>query len=512
MGSYPKAQADVLSRPLQNLMEPGPGYATHVAAVDIDAADEPIQEPPLCVDLDGTLLRTDLLHESLFELLRRRPLAVLAVPLWLWRGKAHLKQKIAARAPLDASALPYHEPFLAYLREQHHKGRRLILATAANVDLAREVARHLGLFERVVASDARINISGAVKLERLRALFGEGGFDYAGNGRADLEVWGHARRAILVNPDRGVPPAARNVARVERIFEDRPLRAWTLLRALRLHHWVKNLLLFVPLAATHALHEGALLAQAALGFLAFGLTASSVYLLNDLLDLNADRQHPGKRQRPFASGALPIAHGIGLIPILLVAGIGIAASLPPLFLPVLGAYYAATLAYSFGLKRVAILDVLVLAGLYTARVIAGGIAVGITPSFWLLAFSMFLFLSLAVVKRYSELLTIGGAGENLRRRGYCAADLGALNGLGAASGLMAVLVLALYVNSEAVTVLYGQPELIWLLCPLLLYWMARVWLLTGRGDMRDDPVLFAIQDRVSHALAAAAALILWLAV
>lgn len=468
-------------------------------------------EPPLCVDLDHTLLRTDLLFESLIALLKQNPFLGFALPLWLMRGKADLKRQIAARVEIDPATLPYHRPLLDFLRAQRAEGRRLILATASDRKLAQPIADHLGLFEAVVASDGETNRAGSAKLESLRALIGMQAFDYAANARTDLEIWRHARRAILVNPEPAVQPRARRIVTVERVFEDRPPWAHTVLRAMRLHHWVKNTLIFVPLIATHELLDLRLLGQAALGFLSFGLCASSVYLLNDLLDLPADRRHPTKRLRPLASGALSIPHAVSLIPMLLLGAVALALLLPPAFLAVLGMYYATTLAYSFRLKRVPTLDVLVLAGLYTVRVVAGGAAIGVVPSFWLLAFSMFLFLSLAVVKRYAELLPFKDGEDRVVGRDYRPVDLAALNALGAASGLMAVLVLALYVNSEAVTELYRQPELIWLLCPLLLYWMARVWLLTGRGEMHDDPVVFAIRDRASHVLALLSAAILWFA-
>lgn len=508
MAFFHRAHMDVLAP--EGMRREAPLEQAEIRSADWKPYVAASVEPPLCVDLDQTLLRTDLLYESLFALLKRNPLFAFALPAWLLRGKAHLKHQIAARVEIDPATLPYNQPFLDFLNAQHECGRRLILATASNRRLAQPIADHLGLFQTVIASDARTNLSGDAKLEGLRSIIGKEEFDYAANARVDLAIWRHARRAILVNPESKVKGEANRILPVERVFEDRPRRTLTVLRAMRVHHWVKNLLIFVPLVATHALLDLNLLGQAALAFLAFGLCASSVYLLNDLLDLPADRRHPTKRLRPLASGTLPIREGILLIPALLASAVALALLLPPLFLGVLGAYYATTLAYSFRLKREPTLDVLVLAGLYTVRVIAGGAAIGVIPSFWLLAFSMFLFLSLAVVKRYAELLAADG-GEPVEGRDYRPADLAALSALGAASGLMAVLVLALYVNSEAVTVLYKRPELIWLLCPLLLYWMARVWLLTGRGEMHEDPVLFAIRDRVSHTLVLLAGIILWLA-
>lgn len=470
--------------------------------------------PPLCVDLDGTLIKTDLLVESFFLLLRKHPLVILLVPFWLLRGKARLKQELARRVELDVATLPYHPTFLAWLREQHAQGRRLALATSAAESFARQVADHLGIFSQMIATTADANLSGPCKAERLRDDFGERGFDYAGNGMVDVAVWAHARQAVLVNPARGVRERAVRITEIAAEFDDREgarLTPWS--KALRLHQWLKNVLVFVPLLAAHRAHESALLLQAGLAYLAFGLCASSVYLLNDLLDLPADRRHPRKQLRPFAAGALPVLSGTLAVPLLLVLAFLLAViALPPSFAGVLLGYYVLTLAYSLYLKQIVMLDGVVLAALYTLRIIAGAAATAIVPTFWLLAFSMFIFLSLALVKRHAELLAMQEAGQSTARgRGYQVDDLQLLQTLGGASGYSSVLVLALYINSSTGQALYRHPEAIWLLCPLLLYWISRVWLKTHRGDMHDDPVIFAMQDRVSQTLLVIGAVILWLA-
>jgi len=468
---------------------------------------------PLCVDLDGTLIRSDLLLESLFGLLKQNLFYLLLLPFWLLKGKAAFKQRIAERVELAVELLPYNEPLLEWLRGQRGQGRPLLLATASNVKYAEQVALHLGLFEGVLASNGATNLSGGRKRQRLMELYGERGFDYAGNSAADLRVWSHARRAVLVNTPAAVARQAEGLTEIEQRFQDPTPGLRDYLKALRLHQWLKNLLLFIPLAMSHQLHNPLLLAQAALGFLAFGLCASSVYLLNDLLDLPADRRHPSKRRRAFAAGRIPLHHGVALIPLLLLGALLAALWLPWEFLAVLGLYYGVTLAYSLRLKQAALVDVLTLAGLYTVRLLAGGAAVAVPLSFWLLAFSMFLFLSLALVKRYSELLVMRQENrDNAQGRGYVVGDLEGLAQFGAASGYLAVLVLALYINSEQVKVLYARPEAIWLLCPLLLYWISRVWLLARRDQMHEDPVVFAIEDRRSHWLVAIGAAILWVAV
>ncbi len=467
---------------------------------------------PLCVDLDGTLVRTDILFESFIALLKRNPLFLLAVPFWLTKGKAYLKQQIANRVELDVDVLPYREELLQYLREQRLSNRHLVLATATNAKFAQRVAEHLGLFDQVLASDEQTNLAGMKKLERLCALFGEKGFDYVGNAKVDLAIWENARRSILVSPEHGVRCAARRLTNIGAVFEERHNRALEYLRAMRLYQWVKNLLVFVPLLAAHEAADLSKLGNALLAFLVFSLCASSVYLLNDLFDLGADRRHATKKHRPFAAGTLSIAHGALLIPLLLMLAFAIAALLPGAFVAVLAVYYVVTLAYSLKLKSMLVLDVLALAGLYTLRIIAGGEAVSITPSFWLLAFSMFLFFSLAIVKRASELIPLQNTDKVVKVRSYRPLDLDALTSLGVPSGHMAVLVLALYINSDDIIQMYTYPELIWLLCPLLLYWLARIWLLTWRGRIQDDPVVFALRDKVSLLVAALAVVILMAAV
>lgn len=480
----------------------------------MDAKVEDITgEVPLCVDLDGTLLRSDILIESFLSLLRINPVYLFLVPFWLLQGKAYCKHRIAGLAEIDPGGLPYHERFLAYLRDQETAGRTIVLVTATNAKYADQIAAHLGLFDKVLASDEKINLAGANKLERLLREFGENGFDYAANARPDLEIWPYAREAILVNPEPGIQARAQSLATVTSVFEDRQKGYMQYLKALRLHQWVKNLLIFIPLMAAHKIGQLDLVFSSFLAFVAFSLCASSVYILNDLLDLEADRRHPTKRNRPLAAGTIPVRHGVFMIPVLLSGAFITAVFLPPLFQGTLALYYALTLAYSLKLKQAALLDVLLLAGLYTIRLLAGAAAIAISLSFWLLAFSMFFFYSLALVKRYSELLLLQREGDNRSMaRGYRAVDLEGLAQSGITSGFVAVLVLALYINSEKVTMLYSYPEAIWLLCPLLLYWINRVWLLARRDELHEDPVVFAIQDRCSHLLGILMLAILWLAV
>jgi 4-hydroxybenzoate polyprenyltransferase/phosphoserine phosphatase len=469
---------------------------------------------PLFVDLDGTLVKTDMLMESFFGLLKRNPWRALLSPFWLLRGKAYFKHRVAEHVDIDPAVLPYHSGFLEFLRHQSKQGRRLYLATACDQKLAKRVADHLGIFYMVLASDGITNLSGSRKLEAMTELCGDRGFDYAGNGAVDLSVWSHARRAILVNAPSQVEKSVKRTTQVEQTFVERGRGFDSYLRAMRVHQWLKNLLLFVPLAAAHAWQMGfAPFLHAGLGFLAFSLSASSLYILNDLLDLPMDRVHPRKRTRPFAAGDLPITSGIALMVILLLSGLLIAVVVSPVLLMVLLAYVTLTLFYSLHLKVIALVDVLVLAGLYTLRVIAGAAAIRVVPSFWLLAFSMFIFLSLALVKRCSELQTMLSMNRaSVSGRDYHLPDLNYLYSMGIASGYLAVLVLALFVNSPDVAVRYSHPQLLWLLCPSVLYWISRLWLKTGRGEMHDDPLIYSVTDRGSRFIAAASLIVMLLAI
>jgi 4-hydroxybenzoate polyprenyltransferase/phosphoserine phosphatase len=475
------------------------------------ATSAPASSPdvPLVVDLDGTLVRTDTLHESLLVLLKRNPLLLVLAALWLLKGKAAFKAEVGRRVKLDAARLPYSEPLLAYLTEEKARGRRLVLATAADQSIAEAVAAHLGLFSEVYASDGRVNLSGARKLERLQAAHPE--FDYAGDGEVDLALWRVARRALVVHGSPGLERRVRALGRGEvRVFEAPATGVRTWVKALRMHQWAKNSLVFVPVLAGHKVLEMELLLQAALGFVAFSLCASSVYVLNDLLDLDSDRRHPDKRRRPFASGALPVRAGAVLAPVLLVAGFALALLVLPLpFSALLATYYATTLAYSLYLKQVMVLDVLVLAGLYTVRLFAGSLATGVPTSSWLFTFSMFLFLSLALVKRLSEVRRLRQSSEEAAPgRGYLASDYEQLASLGVSAGYISVLVLAFYITSEDVRGLYAHPERLWLLCPVMLYWVSRVWLLAHRGLVNEDPLVFALRDKVSYAVGVVAVLVL----
>jgi 4-hydroxybenzoate polyprenyltransferase len=444
-------------------------------------------------------------------LMKRNPLYIFAVLFWLFKGRAFLKRQISRRITLDVSLLPYHQELLDELKGRHSRGCRLILATASDERIAGQVAEYLQLFDGVFASDGTTDLSGRHKRDRLVAEFGEKGFDYAGNSRRDLIVWSSARKAIIVDSGRSLSRKAGRSADVERVFGGRKKWLGPYVQALRLQQWLKNLLVFVPLVMAHRFFESDLVANAFLAFLAFGLCASGGYLINDLVDLPADRRHPRKRQRPFAAGDLSLLWGIVSIPLLLGLSLLVSLLLPLPFLGMLVIYFVLNLAYSFYLKRLVLLDVIVLAGLYTTRIMAGSASVDIWPSSWLLAFSTFLFLSLALVKRYAELVTMGAETGVVLVRGYQIVDKELLPALGCGSGYVAVLVLAIYISSGTAGVLYPRQQFIWLLCPLLLYWISYVWLIAHRGGMEDDPLVFTIRNRVSRAVILLSAVVLALA-
>jgi 4-hydroxybenzoate polyprenyltransferase len=456
---------------------------------------------PLCVDLDGTLVKSDTLLDALCQFVRRYPDQLWRLPVWLAGGRARLKMELAARAPLDVARLPYNTELLRYLQAQKRAGRALYLTTGADGALAGRVAAHLGLFDEVLASDGVTNLTSSKKLALLESRFGA--FDYVGNSTADLPLLDGARQAMLANPTRGVLIAVRiQQIPIARTFLDQRPRARTLVKAIRVHQWAKNILLLAPLLLSHKLSRGPVLAVIAAMF-CFSFMASANYLVNDMLDIESDRRHPGKRFRPFAAGDLSVSSGLGLALLLAAASLALLPWLPRAFAFWLGVYIVSTAAYSVYLKRIALVDVLVLSGLYTLRMLAGGAATGTVISPWLAGLSSFLFLSLAMVKRFSELENLRERGATATHgRGYLVADLEQIRAFGTASAYAAVLVLSLYITRPDVAGLYKHATRLWLVVPLLVYWLNRVWLLASRGELDDDPVIFAIRDRVSLAVGA----------
>jgi 4-hydroxybenzoate polyprenyltransferase/phosphoserine phosphatase len=471
---------------------------------------------PLSVDLDGTLVKSDTLLDTVVVLARQSPASLLQFPLWVAQGKAAFKRRVSLLAEIDVERLPYNQPLLEYLREQHAEGREIWLATGADALLAERVAAHLGIFAGVMASDGSVNLTGSSKLASFQQRFPQG-FCYIGNARPDVPLLAACVAPMVANPHRRLLAGLRS-ARVEpvRTFRDAasPGRAW--LRAIRLHQWAKNVLIFLPLLLAHVREAGPVTATC-LAYLSFGLAASATYILNDLLDLESDRHHARKRRRPFASGELSPIVGVATAGVFFAASLALALVLPHVltalsphfpwegrghFVEWLVFYAAATSAYSLRLKRVALVDVIVLSGLYTVRILAGSAAAGVMVSPWLAAFSIFFFLSLAFVKRFSELESAREANEGpetiaVKGRGYRVSDLEQIRSFGTACGLASVVVFALYIGNEVAQNLYPHHARLWLLVPVLLLWLFRLWLLASRGELHEDPVVYAITDKRS---------------
>jgi 4-hydroxybenzoate polyprenyltransferase len=451
----------------------------------------------LCVDLDGTLVATDLLWESLWSAIRVRPWALFLVPLWLLRGRPYLKRRLAEAASIDFATLPYRPEVLAFVQAERHRGRPVVLATASDYLLAEGVSQHLGVFDDVLASDGVTNLKGRVKAQSLVGRFGSGNFDYIGDSRSDVPCWVNANDAITTGAMKTsqVAHLRRLSGRERRVVDD--LAAIT--AALRPHQWLKNLLLFVPAIAAHRF-DWITLQSIILAFVSLSLVASGGYVLNDLLDLKSDRQHPRKRNRPFAAGRLSLRAGATLVASSWLVGFGLtAAALPLPFLLVLVAYLIGTASYSLRLKREPVLDVMFLAGLYVLRIVGGGAATAIPVSTWLLAFTLFVCLSLALMKRFIEVSALrNGGNADIPGRGYFTDDAQWLQAAGLASAYMSVVVLAIYVNSSDVSRLYSHPERLLLVCPVLLYWATRAWVYAHRRQMHDDPMVSVAYDRATY--------------
>jgi 4-hydroxybenzoate polyprenyltransferase/phosphoserine phosphatase len=459
----------------------------------------PLIRRPLVVDLDGTLIRSDLLIEAAFSELSRRPHAILGMIGALSASKASLKHSLSEQKDFDPALLPYDPEVLRVIREASDAGRAVYLASASHHRLVSAVAAHLDVFTGWFASDEVTNCAGAVKAEKLVAAFGERGFDYIGNDAADLPVWKRAAKAYAIRtPVKVARRLTEHSDDVEYLSHAKPTwRTWA--KLLRVHQYAKNGLVFVPLLTNH-LFDVASVLQSLWAAIAFSLCASSVYLLNDLVDLQDDRGHRTKRNRPLACGNIALSHALLAIPVLFLLSLAVAASISVNFLATLVAYFALTTAYSFFLKRMMILDVVTLAGLYTMRVVGGAVALSIWVSPWLLAFMMSWFLSLALVKRFVELKARREANlPDSKSRDYRNADLGMVGALAAAAGLNALTLFALYISTDSVQALYTYPALLWLVAPILAYWIARVLMLAHRGMMHDDPVVFALKDKVSLA-------------
>lgn len=474
----------------------------------------------LVVDLDNTLIKTDLLHEAIISVFKNSPFLLFSALGKLRSGRAAFKNALARAVIPDARQLPFRDEVLDFLAKERSQGRKIILATASDHTWACRIADELGLFDSVLASDGEQNLKGETKLRAIHSYCQQHdyvGFDYVGDSDADIPIWKNAGLSYLVAPSPMLLRKVRKFTETPVVLGKRNSPYHAIIKSLRPHQWVKNFLVFVPLLASHQIFHIQLILDVLLAFLCFSLCASGVYILNDLLDIDADRRHPKKRKRPFADGSLPVRYGPPLATALTLLGFSVSFwTLPVGFSTALFAYFLLTFSYSLYLKRIAILDVLTLSLLYIIRVIAGGLATEIVLTAWLLAFSLFLFVSLAFAKRHAELGRLVQEGEEGEKvvsgRGYIVSDLGIIESLGSSSGYLAVLVLALYINGEQMKGLYSKPWALWLICPLLMYWISRLWLKAARSELSEDPVVFALRDRVSILTGVFAALLLIVAI
>lgn len=460
--------------------------------------------PPLVVDLDGTLMRGDVFSEAILRFLVAAPWRIFTLIGWFMKGRAYAKQRLAEAAPFDPADLPYNSELIDWIKSEKARGRTIVLATAADAAAAHAVAEHIGVFDAVFASDGHINLKSAAKAQALVEAYPQG-FVYAGNETADLKVWAAAEQAVIVNAPKTLTARAARAFKVEKSFAPAPNGLRAFVKAIRPQQWAKNVLVFVPMMIGQGWADIAAWQNAFIAFWALSFTASSVYIVNDAADIDADRRHARKRRRPFASGALNPLVGVAASFTLLAIGVTLAAQAGALFYIL--AYLVATTLYTFWLKRVVLVDVFVLAGLYTLRVVLGGVATGYIASGWLLAFSCFFFLSLALVKRVAEVDALAAKGGGaLSRRGYLHTDGAILKAMGLSAGFISTLVLALYLQEPSNASQYGEPFLLWATPAAMVFWLCRIWLITERGHMHDDPLVYAFRDRVSWLIGAVVAL------
>ena len=464
------------------------------------------------VDLDGTLIRSDLFFESILIFLRQKPLNFIRLMCWLIMGRSVAKALVARNVRLDIASLPYESELIDYIKLQRKQGHRIVLATASHWSYANQVADHLGLFDEVMATTAKLNLKGSAKLQQIENRVKGEPFAYAGDSAADRPIWNAASANIHVNSRSSDIALSHSRNKLEKTIQSRPSAVKAFVRTMRIHQYAKNALIFVPLITAHRYGDSAAVVASFWAFLCFSLCASGVYFLNDLLDLSADRQHTNKRNRPLASGELSLTVGaVGAVCLPLFAFITAVLILPTNFVAVLAAYFIITSAYSFYLKSIATTDVITLAVLFTLRVIAGATVLEIMLSSWLLAFSVFIFVSLAYLKRYVEVSTLSNREENAKGRGYTFDDRESLFILGATNSTISVLVLSLYISSPAVSIYYPNSQALWVLCLLMLYWSNHIWVEARRGKIHHDPVIFALRDPVSRGVLLAFAVVILIA-
>lgn len=451
----------------------------------------------LVCDLDNCLIKTDLLFEQWLVLLKSKPGVWIISFLWLLRGKAYFKHQLALHTKFQPSSLPFRQEMVKYLQKQSHAGDTLILASASPQEWCDAIASHLGLFKHVIGSSSSENRKGRNKLRAIKEITKDAPFAYAGDAPVDLEVWSESASIIAVNTSATLKNKIQALNKPTEYFEDdKKSLAKLIVKQLRPHQWIKNVLVFLPALAGHRFQSAEVIINGSLAFVGFSLSASFVYILNDLLDLSADRNHHSKKNRPFASGNLPLIYGFVLLPLLLAGSLGVSLLLPAQYLGWILTYLILNLAYSLYLKQSVVVDIIILSLMYTLRIFAGSAATSVPVSERLLSFSTLFFFSLACIKRYTEIIrsknkiTIDG-------RGYRQVDHPMVQSLGVGAGLLSILIVLLYLQSEDVRKLYTQAQHLWFATPVLLFWISRMWILTNRDEIHDDPVVFAVKDKVS---------------
>ena len=461
------------------------------------------EEKCLFVDLDGTLIKSDLLFECLVPIIKNYFYAIFLAPFWLLKGKAYLKDKFSDLVSINPEILPYNNNVLEYIRKEKENGSKIILATASNIKLAKSISDYLGIFDDVIASSKEENLKGKNKLNKIKLYIENNNinkeFSYIGDSEADVKIFNETNIPIVVGNKNVFNKIKSKNDKTTFVDGENDFSLKKFFKMIRTYQWVKNFLIFLPLILAHKFLDVNLLLKALVAFFSFSFLASSVYIINDIMDVESDRIHPSKKNRPIASGAVKISSALKVAFILMPLSFIISIFLGKEFLFVLLTYFITTSCYSFYLKKIMLVDILILSLLYTVRIFAGGVALNIYLSPWLFMFSLFFFFSLACAKRYSELYAVrNNLQDEIKGRGYQAQDLEQIQIFGSSSGYIAILIFALYIQSDISMKLYKTPSFFWALCPIMLYWISRVWLLSHRGQMTQDPIIFALKDKVSY--------------
>ncbi|MDT3740591.1 MAG: UbiA family prenyltransferase [Candidatus Kapabacteria bacterium] len=464
--------------------------------------DKVRKDIPLCVDLDGTLLKTDLLYESVIYLLKKNFFYIFLLPVWILKGRYFLKFKLLEYVSPTISSMPFNDDVIEFVKSEREKGRKIVLVTASAQPLADKAADFTGLFDEVLASKDGTNLLGSEKAKLLKEKYGYKKFDYIGDSPKDLQVWENSDIAHIVSTDKSLIAAVNKTTKTGRIFQHKVNKLKVIIKQIRVHQWIKNLLIFLPPLLAHKIIIGDYI-SAIWAFFAFSFIASGIYVINDLADIESDRNHSGKKNRPAASGQISILACIKLIPLLLIAGFVISLlTLDMEFTLILLAYMIITIMYSFKLKKIYLLDMITLSMLYSIRLISGGIASDTILSPWLFSFSLFIFLSMGAMKRYTELLVLSVDNKTKTRgRDYYVEDIPLITTIGISAGIVSTLIFTLYIDNPDVMVLYNTPFYLYFITPVVLYWILRMWFITHRGLMNDDPIVFALKDKVSYIVA-----------